>query len=54
VVLDGELSGHHSAEALARFFVVTIQGMRAMARLKSDRQARRQVAKIALALFDRQ
>jgi hypothetical protein len=39
--------------ALAKFFVVTIQGMRAMARLKSDRRALRQVAKIALAMLDR-
>jgi hypothetical protein len=30
-----------------------IQGMRAMARLKSDRRALRQVARIALAVFDR-
>ena len=39
-------------EALARFFAVTIQGMRAMARLKSDRRALRQVAKVALAALD--
>jgi len=32
--------------APAKFFVATIQGMRAMARLKSDRRALRQVAKI--------
>ena len=38
---------------LAKFFVATIQGMRAMARLKSDRRALRQVARIALAVFDR-
>jgi hypothetical protein len=41
------------AGALAKFFVATIQGMRAMARLKSDRRALRQVARIALAVFDR-
>jgi TetR/AcrR family transcriptional repressor of nem operon len=49
---NGEVSGDQNAVALAKFFVVTIQGMRAMARLKSDRHALRQVAKIALALFD--
>ena len=49
----GELRGELDAGALAKFFVVTIQGMRAMARLKSHRRALRQVAKIALAVFDR-
>jgi TetR/AcrR family transcriptional repressor of nem operon len=50
---SGELPGEQDSAALARFFVVTIQGMRAMARLKSDRRALRQVARIALAVFDR-
>jgi hypothetical protein len=36
---------------LAHFFVVTIQRMRATARLKSDRQALEQVARVALAVF---
>jgi TetR/AcrR family transcriptional repressor of nem operon len=45
----GELSNEAEAGALAKFFVATIQGIRAMARLKSDRRALRQVAKIALA-----
>ena len=49
---SGEVSGEQDAGALAKFFVVTIQGMRAMARLKSDRRALRQVARIALAVFD--
>ncbi len=49
----GELSEEQDAGALAKFFVVTLQGMRAMARLKSDRRALRQVARIALAVFDR-
>jgi TetR/AcrR family transcriptional repressor of nem operon len=49
----GELHNGADAGALAKFFVATIQGMRAMARLKSDRRALRQVAKIALAVFDR-
>jgi TetR/AcrR family transcriptional repressor of nem operon len=50
---DGELHNVAEAEALSKFLVVTIQGMRAMARLKSDRRALRQVAKIALAMLDR-
>ena len=49
----GELGSETDAPAFAKFFVVTIQGMRAMARLKSDRRALRQVARIALAVFDR-
>ena len=46
-----ELSNKEDSAALARFFVVTIQGMRAMARLKSDRKALEQVAQVALAIF---
>jgi TetR/AcrR family transcriptional regulator, transcriptional repressor for nem operon len=46
-----ELSRKDDPAALARFFVVTIQGMRAMARLKSDRKALKQVAAVALAVF---
>ncbi|HVG86177.1 MAG TPA: TetR/AcrR family transcriptional regulator [Vicinamibacterales bacterium] len=49
---SGELSKALNPEALARFFAVTIQGMRAMARLKSDRRALRQVAKVALAALE--
>ena len=48
----GELSQKHDPQALATFFASTIQGMRAMARLKSDRRALRQVAKVALAVLD--
>ncbi len=48
----GELSAQQDATALARHFVATIQGMRAMARLRSDRRALEQVAKIALTVFD--
>lgn len=48
---QGELSPKEDAAALARFFVVTIQGMRAMARLKSDRKALEQVAHVALGVF---
>lgn len=49
---QGELSRTQDPAALGRFFVVTIQGMRAMARLKSDRKALEQVARVALAVFD--
>jgi len=49
---QGELSPKNDLAALARFFVVTIQGMRAMARLKSDRKALEQVARVALAVFN--
>ena len=48
---EGELSTQEDPAALARFFVVTIQGMRAMARLASDRKALEQVAQVALAVF---
>ena len=48
----GQLSKKHDPQALAKFFASTIQGMRAMARLKSDRRALRQVAKVALAVLD--
>jgi TetR/AcrR family transcriptional regulator, transcriptional repressor for nem operon len=48
---QGELSAKDDPAALARFFMVTIQGMRAMSRLKSDRKALEQVARIALATF---
>jgi TetR/AcrR family transcriptional repressor of nem operon len=47
-----ELLPQDDPAALARFFVVTIQGMRAMARLKSDRKALEQVARVALAVFN--
>jgi hypothetical protein len=47
-----ELSPNDDPAALARFFVVTIQGMQAMARLKSDRKALEQVARVALAVFE--
>jgi hypothetical protein len=38
--------------ALAHFFVVTIQGMRATARLNSDHTALEQVARVALGVFE--
>jgi len=49
---QGELSPKDDLVALAHFFVVTIQGMRAMARLKSDKRALEQVARIALTVFN--
>jgi len=47
----GELSAKEDPAALARFFVVTIQGMRAIARLRSDRKTLEQVARVALGVF---
>jgi hypothetical protein len=44
---EGELSAKEDTAALARLFVVTIQGMRTMARLQSDRKALEQVARRA-------
>ena len=41
---SGELSDKQDPTALARFFVATIQGMRAMAKLNSNREALEQVA----------
>ena len=45
---SGEVSDKHDPVALARFFVATIQGMRAMAKVNSNRTALEQVAKLAL------
>ena len=44
----GEVSSNKDPAALARFFVATIQGMRAMAKLNSNRNALEEVAKLAL------
>ena len=44
----GEVSAKQDPAALARFFVATIQGMRAMAKLNSSRKALEQVAELAL------
>ena len=49
---SGELSSQEDPTALARFFVATIQGMRAMAKLNSNRQALEQVARLALSALD--
>jgi TetR/AcrR family transcriptional repressor of nem operon len=48
---QNEFPRKQDPKALARFFVATIQGMRAMARLKSDRKALEEVARVALAVF---
>lgn len=49
---QGELSRNQDPAAIARFFVANIQGMRAIARLKSDRAALEQIARVALAVFE--
>jgi TetR/AcrR family transcriptional regulator, transcriptional repressor for nem operon len=48
----GELRPSHDAKALARFFVATIQGIRAAARNDPNRRALEQVAHVALAALD--
>jgi TetR/AcrR family transcriptional regulator, transcriptional repressor for nem operon len=49
---SGEVLNKQDPVALARFFVATIQGMRAMAKLHSNRKALEQVAKLALSTLD--
>jgi TetR/AcrR family transcriptional regulator, transcriptional repressor for nem operon len=49
---SGELSDKQDPAALARFFVATIQGMRAMAKLNSNRKALEQVARLALSALN--
>jgi TetR/AcrR family transcriptional repressor of nem operon len=48
----GEMSDKQDPVALARFFVATIQGMRATAKLHSDRKALEHVAKLALSTLE--
>lgn len=48
---QSELPPQEDPAALARYFIVTIQGMRSMARLESNRKALEQVARVALAVF---
>ena len=45
---SGEVSAKQDPAALARFFVATMQGMRAMAKLNSNRQSLEQIARLAL------
>jgi TetR/AcrR family transcriptional repressor of nem operon len=49
---SGEVSSKHDPAALARFFVAAIQGLRAMAKLNSNRKALEQVAHLALSRLD--
>jgi TetR/AcrR family transcriptional regulator, transcriptional repressor for nem operon len=49
---SGEVSSKHDPVALARFFVATLQGLRAMAKLNSNRKALEQVAHLALSRLD--
>ena len=44
----GDLPGDRDPDALARFFLATIQGMRSTARVNSNRAALEQVARVAL------
>jgi TetR/AcrR family transcriptional repressor of nem operon len=48
----GEISSDKDPAGLARFFVTTIQGMRAIARLNHDRKALESIARIALGALD--
>jgi TetR/AcrR family transcriptional regulator, transcriptional repressor for nem operon len=45
----GDLPVDRDPDALARFFLVTVQGMRSTARVHSNRAALQQVARVALA-----
>jgi len=49
---SGELAADKDPRALARFFLATIQGMRATARASSNRAALEQVARVALSTLD--
>jgi TetR/AcrR family transcriptional repressor of nem operon len=49
---SGELAPGKDPAALAKFFLATIQGMRATARASSNRAALEQVARIALSTLD--
>lgn len=49
---SGELAADKDARALARFFLATIQGMRATARASSNRAGLEQVARVALSTLE--
>jgi TetR/AcrR family transcriptional repressor of nem operon len=49
---SGELAAEKDARALAKFFLASVQGMRATARASSDRAALEQVARVALSTLD--
>lgn len=48
----GEISAEKKPVALARFFVATIQGMRALARLNHDRKELEHISKVAMSSLD--
>jgi TetR/AcrR family transcriptional repressor of nem operon len=48
----GEISQEKKPAALAKFFVATIQGMRALARLNHDRKELEHISKVALSSLD--
>jgi len=48
----GEIAAEKKPAELAKFFVATIQGMRALARLNHDRKELEHIAKIAMASLD--
>jgi TetR/AcrR family transcriptional repressor of nem operon len=50
--VQGELSGRRDPAAMARFLLVTIQGMRAMARHHPGKKALQEVADVALATLE--
>jgi TetR/AcrR family transcriptional repressor of nem operon len=49
---SGELAADKDARALAKFFLVSVQGMRVMARASSNRRGLEQVARVALSALD--
>lgn len=48
----GEIAPDKSPEALAKFFVATIQGMRALARLNHNRKELQDISSVALSSLD--
>jgi TetR/AcrR family transcriptional repressor of nem operon len=48
----GEIGPEKDPAALSKFFVATIQGMRALARLNHDRKELAHIAAVALAALD--
>jgi TetR/AcrR family transcriptional regulator, transcriptional repressor for nem operon len=48
----GEIATEKNPAALAKFFVATIQGMRALARLNHDRKELKHISRVAMASLD--
>jgi TetR/AcrR family transcriptional repressor of nem operon len=48
----GEIGPEKSPAALAKFFIATVQGMRALARLNHDKKELARIAKVALEALD--